>query len=122
MTDSPSASSAQPPGAVTGIGVRPISTPLPLGFPGLCVATFCFAGLQPGHRPSRARWQSTAGWIGVLLATMSEYAALAFELEGVDKRAVLPLWRRNDAATAMNRDAAAYLTDLTRKPGVRRQL
>ncbi|WP_416061969.1 hypothetical protein [Rhodococcus indonesiensis] len=53
---------------------------------------------------------------------MSEYAALAFELEGVDERAVLPLWRRSDAATAINGDAAAQFTDLTREPGMRRQL
>ncbi|WP_161628471.1 hypothetical protein [Rhodococcus ruber] len=58
----------------------------------------------------------------MLLATMSEYAALAFELEGVDERAVLPLWRRSDAATAINGDAAAQFTDLTREPGMRRQL
>lgn len=214
----------------TRIVVRPLGTPLPLGFLGLCVATFAFAGLQLGwvpaqqgsliawavlgltvpaqllasvfgflardsiagtgmgmlagtwaavtlvtlHSPPGADsgglglvllasaavllvpaaaalakpvaatvmvlsairfavtalahltgsddWQSAAGGTGLVLAAVSLYAALAFELEGVHHRAVLPLARRGDASKAVGGGAREQFADLAREPGVRRQL
>ncbi|MFP5253787.1 MAG: hypothetical protein ACLGH4_08315 [Actinomycetes bacterium] len=67
-------------------------------------------------------WMTGAGWTGVVLAAVSLYAALAFELEGTDRRDVLPLWRRGDARSAFEDDEAAQLADIAREPGVRRQL
>lgn len=224
----PSSDPLEPQAAVR-IHLRPLGTPLPLGFLGLCVATFSFAGLQLGWVPpeqgtmialavlgltvpvqliacvfgflardpvagtgmgllagtwaavglvtvqsppgadsaalgvvliaagaavvvpalaGRAKtvaatvmalsavrfavtglaeltgasgWQSAAGWIGVLLAVVSWYAALGFELEAQNTGGV-PLWRRGSAATAMDGNAAAQFTELAREPGVRRQL
>ena len=214
----------------TRIVVRPVGTPLPLGFLGLCVATFAFAGLQLGWVPAQqgsliawavlgvtvpaqllaavvgfmARdpvagtgmgvlsgtwtavglmtlhlppgvdsdalgvvllasaaallvpavaaldkpvaaavmmlsavrftvtalayltgshaWQTVAGWVGLLLAVVSLYAALAFELEGVHHRAVLPLARRVNAARALSGRACEQFGDLSQEPGVSRQL
>jgi hypothetical protein len=67
-------------------------------------------------------WMTAAGWTGVLLAALSLYAALAFELEGTDRRAVLPLWRRGAAASAVRDDATGQLSDVADEPGVRQQL
>lgn len=69
-----------------------------------------------------ASWMTAAGWTGVLLAALSLYAALAFELEGTDRRAVLPLWRRGAALSAVNDDQPAQLNDVAHEPGVRKQL
>ena len=217
-------------GGPTRVVVRPVGTPLPLGFLGLCVATFAFAGLQLGWVPAQqghliawavlgltvpaqllasvvgfmARdsvagtgmavlsgtwaavtlvtlnlppggdsdalgvvllasaaallvpavaaldkpvaaavmmlsalrftvtalayltgshaWQTAAGWTGLLLAAVSLYAALAFELEGVHHRAVLPLARRGNAASAVSGNPFEQFGDLSQEPGVRRQL
>jgi len=67
-------------------------------------------------------WMTAAGWTGLLLAAVSLYAALAFELEGTDKHEVLPLWRRGAAASAVQQDEEAQLADVAREPGVRAQL
>lgn len=67
-------------------------------------------------------WMTAAGWIGLVLAVVSIYAAMAFELEGTDKRDVLPLWRRGAAASAVHNDEAEQLSDIAREPGVRKQL
>jgi uncharacterized protein len=69
-----------------------------------------------------ASWMTVAGWTGVLLAALSLYAALAFELEGTDRRDVLPLWRRGAARSAVRDDEAAQLSDVAHEPGVRKQL
>lgn len=67
-------------------------------------------------------WMTVAGWTGLLLAAVSVYAAMAFELEGTDKRDVLPLWRRGAAASAIHDDEAEQLREVAREPGVRKQL
>jgi len=69
-----------------------------------------------------ASWMTLAGWTGVLLAALSLYAALAFELEGTDRRDVLPLWRRGAARSAVRDDETAQLSDIAHEPGVRKQL
>ena len=69
-----------------------------------------------------APWMTAAGWVGVLLAALSLYAALAFELEDTDHRAVLPLGRRHAARSAVSNDEAAQLGDVAHEPGVRKQL
>jgi succinate-acetate transporter protein len=58
-------------------------------------------------------WVVVAGWCGLLLAAASLYAALALELEGVQRREVLPLLRRGAGA----REVAAH-----EEPGVRDEL
>lgn len=43
-------------------------------------------------------WLTVAGWCGLLLAALSLYAALALELEGVRRRAVVPVFRRGSGS------------------------
>lgn len=69
-----------------------------------------------------AAWMTAAGWTGVILAAVSLYAATAFELEGTDKRDVLPLWRRGTAASAVQDAEEEQFADVGREPGVRQQL
>lgn len=54
-------------------------------------------------------WRTTAGVIGLVLAGLALYAALAFELEGAYQRRILPIGRRSSAVERG-------------EPGVRRQL
>jgi uncharacterized protein len=88
----------------------------------LSAARFAVTGIAEltGDKP----WMTAAGWTGVALAVLAFYAALAFELEGTAKRAVLPLLRRGKAATAIDASAGPRLAlrDVTREPGVRQQL
>jgi uncharacterized protein len=56
-----------------------------------------------------AGWKSAAGWVGLALAVVALYAALALELEGSHRRTILPLGRRG----------AVPISD---DPGVRPQL
>lgn len=67
-------------------------------------------------------WLTVVGWTGLVLAAVSIYAAMAFELEGTDKRDVLPLWRRGTAASAVLGDEAEQLSDVAREAGLRKQL
>jgi succinate-acetate transporter protein len=69
-------------------------------------------------------WLTAAGWVGIVLAVLALYAALAFELEGTSGRAVLPLLRRGRAAAAMGTSESDEepLGDVVHDPGVRQQL
>ena len=58
---------------------------------------------------SSTGWQTTAGIIGLVLAGLALYNAMAFELEGAYQRRVLPIGRRSSAVEHG-------------EPGVRRQL
>ena len=88
----------------------------------LSAARFSVTGIAEltGDKP----WMTAAGWTGVALAVLAFYAALAFELEGTAKKAVLPLLRRGKAATALDSAAGPQqaVGDVTREPGVRQQL
>lgn len=49
-------------------------------------------------------WYAAASWVGLALAALSLYAALGFELEGTEKREVLPLGRRGATTRAITED------------------
>lgn len=57
-------------------------------------------------------WKTAAGIVGLWLAAVAVYGALAFELEGVYGRQVLPIGRRSEPPG----------TPLPEEPGVRRRL
>ncbi|MDP9429150.1 MAG: GPR1/FUN34/YaaH family transporter, partial [Actinomycetota bacterium] len=58
------------------------------------VAAVRFAVTGAYHLTSSAAWQAAAGWVGLALAVVAVYAALALELEGTRGRTVLPVGRR----------------------------
>jgi uncharacterized protein len=88
-----------------------------MGLTGLRFAVTAGAELT-GAQP----WQSLAGVLGLLLAAVALYAALAFELEGVRGNSVLPLWRTGGSADAMTDRLDEQVSGVAREAGVRRQL
>lgn len=60
--------------------------------------------------------------LGIALAALSVYGALALLLEDGKKRTVLPLFRTGKARTALEEDLDAQLRDVSHEPGVRLQL
>jgi succinate-acetate transporter protein len=75
------------------------------------------AEIDGGHA-----WTQAAGWIGIALAALSGYAALALELEGSESRTVLPLGRTGVSKKAVDGNLSDQLAPLASEPGVRQQL
>jgi uncharacterized protein len=67
-------------------------------------------------------WMHAAGWVGIALAILSVYAALALELEGSESRTVLPLGRTGASRTAVDSPLADQVEQVATEPGVRQQL
>lgn len=67
-------------------------------------------------------WMQAAGWVGVVLAALAFYAALALELEGTQSRTVLPLGRSGAAEAAVTGDLETQVRGVANEPGVRLQL
>jgi uncharacterized protein len=67
-------------------------------------------------------WVQAAGWVGVVLAVLSAYAALALELEGSESRTVLPLGRTGTARRALDDRWSDQVDTIASEPGVRQQL
>lgn len=67
-------------------------------------------------------WGRVTGYIGIALAAIAVYAALAMALEDRKGRTVLPLGRRGGGERALTGDLAAQTKGLSREAGVRREL
>ncbi|WNV73759.1 GPR1/FUN34/YaaH family transporter [Geodermatophilus sp. DSM 44513] len=67
-------------------------------------------------------WQAAAGWVGLALAAVAVYAALALELEGTTGRTVLPVGRRGPGRAAVDGRGPLDPRELAREAGVRPQL
>lgn len=67
-------------------------------------------------------WMTAAGTVGLALAALALYAALAFELEDTRHRTVLPLLRRGPAAGALDGDVGDQVRQVRHEAGVRNQL
>jgi uncharacterized protein len=63
----------------------------------MALAGVRFAVTGAYHLTASPGWKATAGWVGLLLAVVALYAALALELEASHRRTVLPLGRRSPA-------------------------
>ncbi len=68
------------------------SKPLAAAVMGLTGARFAVTALS--ELSSSPGWRTAAGLLGLLLSSVALYAALAFELEGVHGRPILPVGRR----------------------------
>ncbi len=126
---------SSPPGSFSGgLGIILIATGLAMLVPA-CAAwskpvaalvmttsavRFAVTGIAELHHSQP--WLTAAGWIGVVLAVISLYAALAFELEGARGRPVLPLFRGGASRTAMTGGADEQVADVAHEAGVRTQL
>lgn len=66
--------------------------------------------------------KEAAGVLGIVLAGLAWYTALALELEGARQQAVLPTGRLGDARQAMSGSFADEVRGAIHEPGVRQQL
>jgi succinate-acetate transporter protein len=87
---------------------------------GTSAARFAVTGAAEIH--GGRLWMQAAGWVGVALAVLSVYAALALEVEGSEARTVLPLGRRGAGRKALDGRFSDQVADVTTEPGVRQQL
>ncbi|WP_299951205.1 GPR1/FUN34/YaaH family transporter [uncultured Modestobacter sp.] len=69
-----------------------------------------------------ASWQAVAGWVGIALAAVALYTALALELEGAQESTVLPVGRRGPGRAAMDGAGPLAADSLAEEAGVRPQL
>ncbi len=67
-------------------------------------------------------WETVAGVVGILLGVLALYAAMAFELEDVYHRTVLPIGRTGPAHQAMESGIDEQLRGVEQEAGVRQQL
>jgi succinate-acetate transporter protein len=66
--------------------------------------------------------ETTAGAVGIALAVLAFYAALALELEGAWRHTILPVGRTGLAAKAAHGEQVFDSAELAREPGVRPRL
>jgi hypothetical protein len=78
---------------------------------------FVLAGIYQLGAPHP--WAYAAGIIGLVVVALAGYCVLAFDMEGVRHRAVLPTFPRGRAHDAVSGSAQAALDDLVHEPGVR---
>ena len=88
----------------------------------MCLAGIRFAVTGAYELTGSTAWQSAAGWIGLALGASALYAALALELEGSERRTVLPLARHGAGQSAVQGEGPLAAGDLLIEPGVRPQL
>lgn len=67
-------------------------------------------------------WETIAGGVGIALAALAVYAAVAFELEDQQRRTLLPVWRRRTGEIAMTGDLVAQVSEVQNEAGVRKHL
>jgi succinate-acetate transporter protein len=79
-----------------------------------------FAGVHEWTGPA---WTWTAaGWLGVAIFAAAMYGGLAFLLEDVQRRQVLPVFRRGTSRESIEGDLHAQLRELADEAGVRKTL
>ncbi len=93
---------------------------LPAAVMGLAAARFFVTGMY--ELTASTTWKTTAGWVGIVLAAVALYAALALELEGAQEKTVLPVGRRGAGRSAMDGDGSLDGGRIEREAGVRPQL
>lgn len=124
-----------PPGAVgEGLGVIllmsaacllvPAAAARTKAVPALVILTSAirFAVTGIAYLDGGRAWMHSAGWVGIALAVLSGYAALALELEASESRTVLPLGRTGASRSALDGRWADQTARVATEPGVRQQL
>lgn len=67
-------------------------------------------------------WEHASGWLGVALAAVALYGALAFEVEDTERHTVLPVLRWGTGKRAVNHGILDAVVRVSREAGVREQL
>ncbi|MGY1634402.1 hypothetical protein ACI784_22105 [Geodermatophilus sp. SYSU D01186] len=125
-----------PPGATSGgLGVLLLTAGIAMQVPAaaaaasklvpaavMCLAGVRFAVTGAYELTGSTAWRSAAGWVGLALGALAVYAALALELEGSERRTVLPLGRHGAGRAAVRGEGPLAPADLAAEAGVRPQL
>lgn len=88
----------------------------------IATASLRFAVTGVSELTGSEAWRTTAGIVGLALAVLAVYAALALELEGARGHTVLPVLRRGQGRTAFRGNMADELEGVVHEAGVRKQL
>ncbi|MFN8121615.1 MAG: GPR1/FUN34/YaaH family transporter [Thermoleophilia bacterium] len=88
----------------------------------LATTTLRFAVTGVYELTGSGGWKDLAGWVGVALAAVAGYAALALLLEDGRRATVLPVGRRGAARAAMDHAPQDAVARVWREAGVRDQL
>jgi succinate-acetate transporter protein len=91
--------------------------PLPSAVFAIVGIRFLLAGAYELGAPSALA--QAAGIVGLVVVALAGYCVLAFDLEGLKHRPVLPTFRRGPARAAMNGEVQAALDGVVGEPGVR---
>lgn len=91
--------------------------PLPGAVFFLAALRFALAGVY--QLSAAGAWKSIAGIAGLAVSAAAAYCVLAFELEGQQRRPVLPTLRRGRAALAASDEDATRLDGVNREAGIR---
>jgi uncharacterized protein len=91
--------------------------PLPGAVFLLAAVRFVLAGVY--ELSAAGIWNSVAGVVGLVVCAGAVYCVLAFELEGQQRRAVLPTLRQGRAALSTDGEHAAPPDGINREAGVR---
>jgi len=83
----------------------------------LSAVRFALAGIY--ELSSNGSWQNAAGVVGLVVCGLAAYSALAFELEGQQRRTVLPTFRRARGERSLSGDWGEQLDGVVHEPGVR---
>jgi succinate-acetate transporter protein len=94
-----------------------VAKPLPAIIFLAAATRFALAGIH--HLTATSSWNHASGILGLVIVAMAAYAVLAFELEGQQRRPVLPTFRRGRGAMAMAADVRAQLDGVANEAGVR---
>jgi uncharacterized protein len=102
--------------ALSGLVVSS-TKPLPGAVFLVAAVRFVLAGVY--ELSAAGSWNSVAGIAGLVVCAGAAYCVLAFELEGQQRRVVLPTLRRGRAALCTASEDAARLDGVNREAGVR---
>jgi succinate-acetate transporter protein len=101
---------------LSGVAVG-TAKPLPAAVFTMTGLRFALAGIY--ELGAAGTWRDVAGIVGLVVVAMAGYCVLAFELEGQQRRPVLPTFRRGRGRMALLGAADAAVDDVMHDPGVR---
>jgi uncharacterized protein len=78
---------------------------------------FALAGVY--QLGATSAWRDVAGIVGLVVVAVATYCVLAFELEGQQRRPVIPTFRRARGAVALSDGLRAQVDGVAHEPGVR---
>jgi succinate-acetate transporter protein len=102
--------------AFSGLAVAG-AKPLPALVFLLAAVRFILAGIY--ELGGTSVWRNAAGVVGLVVLGLAGYSVLAFELEGQQRKPVLPTFRRARGAAAVSNGASAQLDGVAHEAGVR---